>query len=161
MSMIANLFAVPPSLLEELKTSAATREEWLGDPSELNAHSLDKAWHGLHYLLTGVAGDAPGALGQVVMGGKPLSSDDMGYGPARYLTADEVKAIAKALKAVTADDLRARFDGKRMDQDGVYPHIWERDGASAQADILEHFERVKSYYARAAKAGLCMLSWLA
>ena len=47
--------------------------------------SLDKAWHGLHYLLCGALEPAPGPLGQAVFGGTEIG-EDPGYGPARYFS---------------------------------------------------------------------------
>src|SRR5262249_60003757 len=72
--------------------------------------SLDKAWHGLHYLLCGAAEPAPGPLGQAVIGGTEIG-DDLGYGPARYFTAAQAAGIARALQAPRLEArLRARFD---------------------------------------------------
>jgi hypothetical protein len=45
--------------------------------------SLDKAWHGLHYLLCGKLEPAPGPLGQAVFGGSEIG-ENRGYGPERY-----------------------------------------------------------------------------
>jgi len=156
MSMMGDLFAVPATLLEELKTSAEARAEWLGDTSELDTHGLDEKWHALHYLVCGAPGEVPGPLGSAVMGGKALSAEDMGYGPARYLLPEEVAAIAAALEGVTHEELSARFDPARMDAIGIYPTQTDRD----LDDLLERFDALRSYYVRAAKAGLAMLSWL-
>lgn len=47
--------------------------------------SLDKEWHGAHYLLCGKAEDDGSPLGQAVMGGLELGEGEgfSGYGPAR------------------------------------------------------------------------------
>ena len=49
--------------------------------------SLEKAWHGVHYLLTGAAEPGPELRSQAVLGGVELGDDPegfSGYGPARY-----------------------------------------------------------------------------
>src|SRR5687767_12235877 len=71
---------------------------------------LDKAWHGLHYLLTRTAweGDAP--LNFLVAGGREVGDIDVGYGPARVLSAAEVRAAADALARLTDEELRSRFN---------------------------------------------------
>src|SRR4051794_3152384 len=75
--------------------------------------SLDKAWHGVHYLLAGDAESTAG-LGAVVLGGTDIGEDE-GYGPARYLTPAEVEALALALDAPgAADEIAARYDADRM-----------------------------------------------
>jgi hypothetical protein len=159
--MYASLFAVPESLVDEMRRDAATREEWLGDPSELDTHQLDKLWHGLHYLMTGSDQPTNAPVGHAIFGGAALSEDDMGFGPATYLTPAEVAVAAVAMKQLDAKDLRARFDPADMSARGVYPDIWVREGEAALDDLLAAYEKLRSYYARAADKGLAMLMWIA
>jgi hypothetical protein len=93
------------------------------------AVDLDKAWHGIHYLLTKTAwgGDAP--LDFLAIGGESVGDEDVGYGPARAFRAAEVAAIAAAVRALSDDDLRARFDPADMAEQEVYPEIWSRAGS--------------------------------
>src|ERR1051326_9098314 len=52
--------------------------------------SLDKAWHGVHYLLTGATEPGSDLRSQAVLGGIELGTDPegfSGYGPARYFHA--------------------------------------------------------------------------
>src|SRR5687767_14577361 len=44
---------------------------------------LDKAWHGIHYLLTGTAAEGGKPLDFLVSGGREVGNVDIGYGPAR------------------------------------------------------------------------------
>ena len=160
MGMYASLFAVPESLVEEMRRDVETRREWLGDPSELDAHQLGKLWHGVHFLLTGSDQPTDAPVGHAVFGGPALSEDDMGFGPATYLTASEVGVAAVAMKQLDAKDLRARFDPADMSARGVYPDIWVQEGAAALDDLIEAYEKLRSYYARAAEKGLAMLMWI-
>ena len=59
--------------------------------------SLDKGWHGVHYLLCGAAEPNSTALGQAVMGGTDIGEDFGGYGEARYFTPEQVAATAREL----------------------------------------------------------------
>ena len=98
MSMIGNFLQVSPAELAELISDPSRVESVIypnGEENE-NCIDVDKAWHGIHYLLAGDTwgGDPP--LANVVLGGTAIG-DDVGYGPARYLTADEVRAIGDAL----------------------------------------------------------------
>jgi Domain of unknown function (DUF1877) len=89
--------------------------------------SLDKAWHGLHYLLCGALEPVPGPLGQAVFGGSAIG-EDRGYAPARYFAPSQVAEIADALQSPGLErELQARFDGEKMTQLGVYPGTWEPD----------------------------------
>jgi hypothetical protein len=91
---------------------------------------LDKAWHGIHYLLTGTAwaGDPP--LNFLVTGGHELGTEEVGIGPARTLTSAETREVARALAQITDEELRARFAPREMMRLEIYPEIWDRDPAT-------------------------------
>ena len=83
--------------------------------------SIDKAWHGVHYLLCGQAVPGSDLASQVVMGGTDVG-DNLGYGPARYFTPDQVAAIARELSRPNLEaEMYARFDPDQMMQLGIYP----------------------------------------
>lgn len=90
---------------------------------------LDKAWHGIHYLLTGTAWEGDPPLNFLVTGGREVGDEDVGYGPARTLTPGETREIANALAALSDEQLRARFAPEEMMRLEIYPEIWDRDPA--------------------------------
>ena len=63
------------------------------------ATDVDKAWHGIHYMLTEGDDDSRSPVSNAVLGGRPVG-EDLGYGPARILEPAEVKAIADALEGL-------------------------------------------------------------
>jgi hypothetical protein len=77
---------------------------------------------------------------------------DVGYGPARGFTAAEVAEISRALQPLTSDELRSRFDGKKLMDAKIYPEIWDRDPAEDDtlAYLLVNFESTKAFVSRAA-----------
>ena len=87
---------------------------------------LGKAWHALHFLLTGSAWEGEGPLRFLASGGTELG-DELVYGPARVWSVDEVRAIAAALADVSGDELVARIDPAAMTAAEIYPAIWDRD----------------------------------
>ena len=110
---------------------------------------LDKAWHGLHYLLCGVLEPVPGPLGQAVFGGREIG-EDRGYGPARCFTPAQVAEIAGALQSPGLErELNARFDVAAMTQLGIYPGVWERDDHDW---LIEAFRTLRDFYAAASEA---------
>lgn len=120
-----------------------------GEPA-VEGVSLDKAWHGLHYLLCGAVEPAPGALGQAVLGGAEIG-EDQGYGPARYFTTAETTEIAQALQAPGLEAaMRARFDPATMTPLGIYPGGWEVNG---DAWLIDAFRTLRDFYAAASAAG--------
>jgi len=119
---------------DELTAWTAKRKAEVGD-TEVD---LDKAWHGIHYLLTGSIESNSTLASKVIMGGENIGPD-RGYGPAQLLNRAEVKAIAHLLEETTADMLRQRYQPKEMTQAGVYPAvIWERDGEEALTYVLDY-----------------------
>lgn len=122
---------------------------------------VDKAWQGIHYLLTGTAdqGDAPRSL--AVFGGAEFGPE-VGIGPARFLTPQQVRDVSAALADFSEAELRANFNPQDMQARGVYPEvIWVRDGVQALDYVLENFRPLAEFYADAAARGDAVLQWLA
>jgi hypothetical protein len=88
---------------------------------------LDKAWHGLHYLLTGTAWEGTKPLNFIVSGGAEVGDIDVGYGPARVLRSNEVGELYSALGDIDENVLRERFNPEEMMNLEIYPDIWDRN----------------------------------
>src|SRR5688500_13805426 len=112
----------------EPTASPAIAELVLGE-GEGDVGDLDKAWHGIHYLLTGTAWEGDPPLNFLVTGGREVGDEEVGYGPARTFTPAETREIASALAALSDEQLRARFAPQVMMRLEVYPEIWDRDPA--------------------------------
>ena len=112
--------------------------------------SLDKAWHGVHYLLCGAAEPGDTLLSQAVLGGTPLGDDDegfSGYGPARYFTPAQVVEIARELERPDLEaQCVARFDAEQMSALEIYPG-WRTGDKDALLDAIRRF---REFYGRAA-----------
>jgi hypothetical protein len=89
------------------------------------AGDLDKAWHGIHYLLTGTAWEGDPPLNFLLVGGRDV--DD--FESAHTFTAAETRDIAAALARVDDAELRRRFAPAEMMRLEIYPEIWDRDPA--------------------------------
>jgi hypothetical protein len=102
MGMVACFASLTPEALEQLVREPEQIECYLypddggGEPP--NYIDLDKAWHGIHYLLTGLAEGGPEPQSLAVFGGEEFGPE-VGYGPARFLTADQVRHVAETLGA--------------------------------------------------------------
>jgi hypothetical protein len=146
--------------------SAAKLEEFRRDPDAIEAFlypeddddpagsfDVDKAWHGLHYLLTGTADGGEGPAALAILGGEEIG-EDLGMGPARFLTPSQVREVAAALAGITDAELRARFDPQRMQALDIYPDvIWVRDGDDAFDYLMDNFAPLVEFYADAAARG--------
>jgi hypothetical protein len=113
--------------------------------------SLEKAWHGVHYLLCGASMPDATILGQVVMGGTEIGEDFSGYGEARYFTPAEVAATARELgRANLEAEMRARFDPAQMNGERIYPGGWDVTGGDW---LFEEFRKLRDFYADASAQG--------
>lgn len=160
MSMIGYFLQITPAQLRKAIDDPATIEPLIypKDEEAANALDIDKAWHGIHFMLTGDVwgGDVP--LCDAVLGGTEIGND-VGYGPARYLDVDGVRAVVDALRTLPREELGKRFDAAEMRTKDIYPPIWE-DGDDALDYLLFWYETMRAYYLDAALKGNAMLKWL-
>jgi len=141
--------------LEILRELAAAGVKLPTDGPDEDGLRLEKSWHSLHYLLTGSAHEADSPLGNSILGGKEIGPD-LGYGPARFLDAGEVREVATALKKVSKQDLTRRFDLDAMMAAKVYACHDESELEAAQ----HFFQHIVKYYAEAAERGDAMLLYI-
>lgn len=122
---------------------------------EVDTIDLDKAWHGIHFMLTSTAWEGAPPLNFLMHGGTVIGEVEVGYGPARGMTAAEVQAVAAALAGIDEAFMRARFDPVQMTQLDIYPGIWDRDPAEDDSlgYCLEYFGALRVFVMRAAERG--------
>ena len=124
--------------------------------------SLEKAWHGVHYLLAGGAEPGPELRSQAVLGGVELGDTPegfSGYGPARYFRAAQVRELSEELRRPEVEsEAVARFDPARMSQLQIYPG-W-RDAEQDKEWVMEAFHRLRDFYSSAAAQGRAVITCL-
>ena len=120
--------------------------------------SLDKAWHGVHYLLCGQLEPGTDLASQAVMGGTEVG-EDLGYGPARYFDATEVAAIARELARPNLEaEMTARFDPAQMANLGIYPGQF--DAGDDRQWLMDAFHKLRQFYVDASAAKLAVVTCL-
>jgi hypothetical protein len=149
MSMIGNYLRIQEDTVHRLIKDPSQIIDVLYPPDgrehPAGSHlSIDKSWHAIHFLLNGHPwkGDAP--LCHVVMGGIELGTEDVGYGPARYLLPNLVTEVSAALSALPGETLWKRFDAKAFAQENIYPHGWDEGG---KPYILGNYEMLRKFFA--------------
>lgn len=150
-----------PGMKEHFAAIAAARDRLAKVASALDVGpvvAIDKAWHGVHFVLTGSAEPDGSVLGNAVLGGEEIG-DDAGYGPARLVSPSEVVAIRDALASFDDASLAARFDADVMTDLGIYPDVWDEDGDTIEF-IADAVDTVRRAYTEAASRGHGMLVWL-
>jgi hypothetical protein len=131
------------SILElmESRASIGAGEGPPAPPEASNGHgalALEKAWHGVHFLLCGEGEPQPG------------------YGPARYFRPAETATIAAELRAVDPEtELRSRYEPERMSALGIYPGGWSAEDGDW---LLESFGELRDFFGAAAGRGSAVLT---
>ena len=162
MSMVCDVYAVSPADFDRLGLDPDFFDELTRyDNQDSTSCSLEKAWHGLHYLLSGEAWESTGPLAFIAAGGHEIGGSDGGNGPARSFTPDETKQINSALSAVTDDQLWSRFDADAMTSQGIYPEIWDEPEDELKDEYTMYFREVKQLIADAASHGHGLVIMLA
>jgi len=113
----------------------------LNDVSGSMQISLDKAWHGLHFLFSGSS--APGSLPAsfLLAGGSDIGFDS------RIVLPGEALQFGAFVASLGLDLLRARFDPAAMERLDVYPSvIWKRDGQEGLEWLLEFHDRLPGFF---------------
>ncbi|WP_326983002.1 YfbM family protein [Chryseobacterium sp. MYb264] len=165
MSMIGNLLRVTKTELEEYLNDSSLLEARLYDENEepdyLNPDDIDKAWEGILFLLTGngiSAMDHP--LTKVLFSGQLIDENqDLGYGPAHYLTPEEVVDLNNQIAEITITDLKAKFNPEKMTELGIYPEIWA-EGDDAFDYLADNFLAIQKMYTEAVRNGEGMITYL-
>lgn len=133
---------------DEAKTALPQLSWANGEGSEID---IDKAWHGIHYLLTGTAWEGSDPLNFLLCGGMEVGDVDVGYGPARVIRSNDVAKITTALKELEANVLRERFNPEEMMSLEIYPEIWDRepDDDDTLGYCIEYYEDLRKFLAQA------------
>lgn len=163
MSMIGNLLRVTKSELGDyLKDSSLLEEKIYDDETENeNLVDIDKSWDGIIFLLTGQGfATAEHNLVRVLFSGQIIDEEqDLGYGPAHYLTPEQVIELNNEISTITIDDLKQKFNPKKMTELDVYPPIW-KEGNDAFDYVVDGFLTLQNVFADASKNREAIITFL-
>ena len=161
--MIGNLLRVTKSELEDyLKDSSLLEDKIYDDETEnKNLVDIDKSWDGIIFLLTGQGlATAEHTLVRVLFSGQLIDEEqDLGYGPAHYLTPEQVSELNNEISTITLAELKQKFDPKKMTELDVYPTIWD-EGDDVFEYVADGFSTVQSVFAEATKKGEAVIIFL-
>ncbi len=163
--MIGNLLRVTKDELDDyLKDSSLLGDRIYGEETidtDPNLIGIDKSWDGIIFLLTGRNfWDSDHPLTKVLFSEQLIDKDqDLGYGPAHYLTPNQVIDLSSQLSKVKIEDLKNRFDPKKMTELDIYPFSWEA-GDDDFYYLIEYFEKVRQIYLDAASNGQAIITFV-
>ena len=152
--------AVGGGFLSRLFGRAARKAETPPTPVDFELGSgegrtidLDKAWHGIHFLLAGRAWEGDFPQGFLVAGGSEVGDVDVGYGPARVFKSTAVATVSTFLAEIDGVDFSGRYDPGRMIKADIYPDIWgrEEDADGNRAYLADYFDILRRFMSQAAE----------
>jgi len=120
---------------------------------------IDRAWHVLHFLLTGSADAEDHPLSFLAAGGRAIS-DDLGHGPLRAFTPTQVQSLTDGLAQVMPEQLLEKFDPQRLEEECIHgwPEGWrEATLAMCTPFVLEAFMQTREFLERGAARGRALL----
>ncbi|MYN09965.1 YfbM family protein [Pseudoduganella aquatica] len=164
MGMIAYLAGVDDVTMARLQANpddvAAVIYPPDGHGEDADFVDLDKAWHCIHFMLTGSAVDTAPTAGWSILGGTELG-EDMGMGPARVLAPGQVRSVAAALDAIDEDAFTARYAPDSMVAAEVYlSDSLASDGDAALDYIVQNYRSLRTFYRDTAAKGHGAILWL-
>jgi hypothetical protein len=159
MSMIGNYLMIDESIIQDVQTGRRLIEELLYE-SEIQDDDfldIDKSWHAIHFLLCNDTWGGEKPLFNVVLGGTEINQEDVGYGPARFLSVLEVKDTYKAIESISEDDMKEKFDWKELNNSEIYPTFRSNEEFGY---VWGHFEELKEFFKKASDTGKAMLLYI-
>lgn len=159
MSMIGNYLMVDEETINGIKSGEIDISEFLYDVVHNDDEYLyiDKAWHAIHYILCGQSWEGELPYFNAVLGGTEINDEDVGYGPARYLTPSEIKEVYEAIKNITEKEFKSKFDYKELTKNDIYPQF----DSNEEADYVWcYFNEVQDIFKRASLNGKYMLLYI-
>ena len=161
MGMIGYYFQADDIMVHKLKKGESA--DFMFEPeNEHNLCCIDKAWHAIHYTLTGeVWGlSQDDILSQLVLGGVPVNDADMGYGPMRLFDKTIVSQIAGALEEWDEAVFREKFNIKDMAANEVYPIMDEENEEQFFEYVWANMDALKAFFKDAARKNQNILTFL-
>jgi hypothetical protein len=164
MGMVFSMVQFPSDKLQEYIDNPENFEKDLMTLVENQANPslyLDKSWEAIHYILTGT---------KIGSGVKPLSlviyseqffdeEQNLGMGPASYLTAEQVKEIDYILEKLDDTFLKEKYKPLEMVKFGVYPNFWDKDPTLFDY-VADNFQKLKDFYKDAASKSHAIASYM-
>jgi hypothetical protein len=147
MSMTCSLHSVSPDDVPDWTKSR-------GEDDSDGVLELEKAWHGLHFLLNGDAWSGTPPLDFLVAGGQEKGDDD---GDVRILAPYLVEKIQAALAAIDEDELWSRFDRPAMVEAEIYPNIWDEDEEELHEEYVGYYLEMKAFIESVTASGNALI----
>jgi len=145
---------------ENESDSPADTEAASGQPKNPpKEFDVDKAWQGIHFLLTQSDWEGEGPLAFILHGGAEID-EDLGYGPPHGFTSAEVKTIAAALAPIDPQMLYEKADPAEFAANDIYPQIWDEPKEECIEYITSYFGDLKKFVQETADSDSALIVYI-
>ena len=159
MSMIGQFVAIPQEELDVILKEPDSAFSILGKYPE-NDIDLDKAWHGIHFLLNGEPYGGEYPLVHAVFGMEKIEEQKHeNVNPMFGTPAKNVKEIADAICSINEEQFRAKYDQKALQDAAIYPDSWN-DPEKEMDFLTSYFEDLQEFYKEAASKNLAVITYI-
>jgi hypothetical protein len=160
MGMIGYYKRLAPAELDRLLKEPDRLESFLvQEEDEDRMIDIDKSWHAIHFLLTRDPKGGEEPLCHAVLGGTTIEEVEMDYGPPRYLTPEQVRDVAAALRNLPNQELCDRIDPERLREADIYPGSW--DGGEEDLEyVLDWYGELVRFFRKASESGDAVILWI-
>ncbi|MGD9683201.1 MAG: YfbM family protein [Candidatus Obscuribacterales bacterium] len=162
MSMIYYMRLANQEELDKLLRDPEIIEDWLDDEDYQEEElEMGKLWHGVHFLLTGSPWEGEEPACYLLHGGETIGDIDVGYGPARAINPQQVKAFHEFLKKINRKEIEKRFDQDAFAKNEIYPSIWKNGSDRESIDDLDSsIQELRDFLEVGAKTSCGAVMWL-
>lgn len=123
-----------------------------------NYYDLDKSWHAIHFMLNGSVQGVSTIAGELIIAGKLLSEEDIGYGPARYFDLNKRIENPAELEKITNEPFIANFDAMLEQGSLIYPGF--ENTKEDKEYIITFFSGMKEFCKKAIQEKKCLISYM-
>ncbi|MEW5821715.1 MAG: YfbM family protein [Cyanobacteriota bacterium] len=157
--LLSKLMGVKVVQEEEKKEAVGKKDKWQ-PPAAGDEMDLDKSWHALHFIFTDTAWAGNFPENFLLLGGKEIGSEDVGYGPARGLKSSEVIEVNSFLNGIDEIYLESKFDPHKLTAADIYPNIFTTDDNEPLKYTISYFSTLKKFIAKAAKNNKALIIYM-
>jgi len=119
--------------------------------------NIDASWQGIHFALTGALAKSKKQYSSLIFGGEMAGFGSSDAEPPRYMTPEEVAAIAKDIEPLTPEIFRTRCSIPLMVEKEVFG-INDPPAADEAEYFVHHYGELRKYFLSAAKRKLGMMT---
>jgi Domain of unknown function (DUF1877) len=150
--------AIAPLQAIRYQGASEKSDPWM--PTEKpEAFDVDKAWQGIHFLLTGSDWEGEGPAAFMLHGGREID-EDLGYGAPHGFNSKEVKEIVRTLDQLNLDELYAKADPKTFAANEIYPNIWDEPKEECIGYVMDNLKDLKEFLGKTAQSNRALIVYL-